>query len=191
MSNSPHQRDGSASQPRTSTESGVYVPPHISANRNGAGTDHRYSKEHMLQLFKNDESEDETLLDLYVNGFEPTVTNGNSSATWGRREEHKESHAVEACWVHDGHMYPVGLHDLTEEEREVDSIFQSMRMTRTKPPTDFFYFGQLAIEATYHYEQRWHAKGPCASPQVPIAVAEQPCVWPVVANNHPSRQSSS
>jgi len=124
MSNSPHQRDGSASQPRTSTESaGVYVPPHLSANRNGATTnENRYAKDSLLSLFKgHDDSENiaQALTDLYVGGWDQNTTNGASSAAWGRHDSHKDNHGADLCWDREHHMLPMGLHDMGDEERDV------------------------------------------------------------------------
>jgi hypothetical protein len=124
MSNSPHQRDGSASQPRTSTEStGVYVPPHVNnANRNGASSDYRYSRDQLIHLYKGrEESENnpQVLSELYAGGWEPNNSNGVSGASWGRRDEQRDSHGADLCWDREGHMAPMGLHDMTDEERDV------------------------------------------------------------------------
>jgi len=129
--NSAHQRDGSASQPRTSTDSpGVYIPPHISASRNGTATEHRYSRDQLLQLFKSQpESEnDDALSDLLIGAWEPNITNGNSSASWGRRDEPKDTHGADLCWDRGAQTVPLGLNGLTEGEKDV-SWFSYTRNT--------------------------------------------------------------
>ena len=100
----------------------MYIPPHLNATRNGAANDHRYSKDSLVQYFRS-QQESETVLDglssLYVGGWEPTVANGASNSSWGRREEHKESHNADLCWDRSAHMFPLNLHAMTDEEREV------------------------------------------------------------------------
>jgi PERQ amino acid-rich with GYF domain-containing protein len=107
----------------------VYVPPHLSnASRNGASNEHRYSREQLLQLFKGfDESESlsQALSELYVGGWEPNISNGTSSASWGRRDEHRDSHGADLCWDRDAHILPMGLHDMTEEEKDVSNTSSS------------------------------------------------------------------
>jgi PERQ amino acid-rich with GYF domain-containing protein len=127
MSNTAHQRDSSASQPRTSTESAApYVPPHVHANRNGATTEHRYNKDQLLDLFRAHQDAENippvALTDLLVGGWEPNITNGTSNTSWGRRDDHKDSHGAELCWDRDAHMFPMALHDMTEEERDVSLV---------------------------------------------------------------------
>lgn len=124
--NSAHQRDGSASQPRTSTDSpGVYIPPH-SASRNGIASEHRYSKDQLLHLYKSQyESENNADVpsSLYIGGWEPSITNGNSSASWGRRDDLKDTHGGDLCWDRGAQAMPLGLNGFTEEEKDVRLVF--------------------------------------------------------------------
>jgi PERQ amino acid-rich with GYF domain-containing protein len=137
-SNSAHQRDGSASQPRTSTDSpGVYIPPHISASRNGTANEHRYSKDHLLQLYKSQsetENDNDALSNLFVGGWEPSITNGNSSASWGRRDEPKDTHGADLCWDRGAQTVPLGLNSLTEEEKDVSLLLYMLRTATDIPP---------------------------------------------------------
>ncbi|KAF2435879.1 hypothetical protein EJ08DRAFT_579761 [Tothia fuscella] len=137
MPPSAHQRDGSATQPRTSTDStGVYVPPHLNAARNGTATEQRYSKDQLLQLYNDHhDSEDapqKPLSSLFYNGWEPNITNGNSSTSWGRRDDHKDSHGADLCWDRDANMHPMALNEMTEEEKD---LFTSSVNSPLKPPT--------------------------------------------------------
>ena len=61
----------------------------------------------------------ESLDSLYIGEFHPSASNGVAGATWGRRDEHKENHSVELCWDRNARMFPKGLQDLTDEERDV------------------------------------------------------------------------
>lgn len=97
-----------------------YVPPH----RNGTMTDTRYSKEQLLDLYKIQLNSDGGLRDglpnLYVGGWQPELTNGSGSASWGRSEHNRDSQpAPDICWDKDGSAEPLGLVDMDDEEREV------------------------------------------------------------------------
>jgi PERQ amino acid-rich with GYF domain-containing protein len=105
------------------------VPPHIHSNRNGSALESRYSKDQLIDLFKlQKESDDlaDSLDSLYVNSWEPNISNGTSSATWGRRDEHNKEGQVGAdiCWDRGGSVDPLNLRNLTEEEREVCRLRQ-------------------------------------------------------------------
>ncbi len=87
-------------------------------------TDTRYSKEQLLDLYKIQLNSDGGLRDglpnLYVGGWQPELTNGSGSASWGRSEHNRDSQpAPDICWDKDGSVEPLGLVDLGDEEREV------------------------------------------------------------------------
>ena len=116
MSSSIPQSDSSSS----SHPAPRYVPPH----RNGTLTDTRYSKEQLLDLYKIQINSEGGLRDglsnLYVGGWQPELTNGSGSASWGRSEHSRDSQpAPDICWDRDGSVEPLGLLDMDEEEREV------------------------------------------------------------------------
>jgi PERQ amino acid-rich with GYF domain-containing protein len=121
-SNSANQRDSASSTARSSLENpGVYIPPH----RNGiVAAETRYSKDALLDLYRNMQDA-HTLSDglegLYVSGWDPNHANGASSAPWGRRDDHgkDQQHGAEVCWEREGATLPLGLVDMTDEERDV------------------------------------------------------------------------
>lgn len=89
--------------------------------------DGRYSREQLTQLFKTQQDSGdltEGLSSLYTGGWEPHTTNGGSGASWGRKDDHGREAAsgVDQCWDRDGSIYPLGLADMTDEERDV-SVF--------------------------------------------------------------------
>jgi PERQ amino acid-rich with GYF domain-containing protein len=97
-----------------------YVPPH----RNGTLTDTRYSKEQLLDLYKAQLSSEGGLRDglpnLYVGGWQPDLSNGATSASWGRSEYSRDSQpAPDICWDRDGTVEPLGLIEMDDEEKEV------------------------------------------------------------------------
>jgi hypothetical protein len=154
------QRESGPVPNRSSTESvGVYIPPH----RNGASSEHRYSKDQLLSLFR---SEHETgnlnanLTGVYVNGWEPNLVNGASTSAWGRRDEQKE-HQVGAdiCWDREGATLPLGLSPLSAEEKEV-RMHSQLKTTANVSPQDILWLGQLTNKTSHSAKrQGWNAEG--------------------------------
>jgi len=100
--------------------SGAYVPPHISASRNGTVSDMRYSKDQLLDLYRQQRDAGELnthISDLYI-GEGDALVNGASTAKWGRRDE-SDDMAESICWDKQGNILPMGLMDMTDDEREV------------------------------------------------------------------------
>ena len=117
-------RDGGGSQNTSTSNTGVYVPPHVHSSRNGSSVEGRYSKEQLIQLFRGQKESDDIndgLASLYVGAWEPNISNGTSNAAWGRREDpgRESQTGVDICWDRDGSIHPLGLMDMTEEEKEV------------------------------------------------------------------------
>lgn len=104
-----------------------YVPPH----RNGAVADTRYSKDQLLDLFRAQQSSESGLSDglpgLYVGGWQPDISNGATSAGWGRTEQSRDGQpGPDICWDRDGTVEPLGLGDMDDEEREVGLALASV-----------------------------------------------------------------
>jgi PERQ amino acid-rich with GYF domain-containing protein len=61
------------------------------------------------------------LSDLYAGGWEPQTINGTSTMSWGKRDENSKDAqpGADICWENDGGVLPLGIADLTEEEKEV------------------------------------------------------------------------
>ena len=117
-------RDAPGPQNPSSANPGVYVPPHAQSGRNGSSAEGRYSRDQLLQLYhaqRESESIKDGLSSLYVGAWEPSISNGTSSATWGRRDDPaKEAPSgVDLCWDKDGNVLPLSLTDMTDEEKEV------------------------------------------------------------------------
>lgn len=121
------QREMTANNGGASAQNvGVYVPPHISASRNGGVLDMRYAKTQLLDLFREQRDSrdlENGIAELYVGDVDGGggVANGGATNRWSRREEPKTETAggSEACWDRGGGIEPMGLFDLTEEEKEV------------------------------------------------------------------------
>lgn len=122
--NQAHSRDTSGV---SASNSGVYVPPHAQTGRNGAPVEGRYPRDQLMDLYRyQTESGDirDDLSGLFVNGWEPNMSNGAVSTSWGRRDEHASQgqSGVDSCWDKDGTKYPLSLEDMTEDEKEVCEV---------------------------------------------------------------------
>lgn len=126
-----HTREPSqnvTSNPSTPS-SGVYVPPHLNTghhsnfSRNGPISESRYSKDQLLDLFRaqaDSATSSKNLSDFFVGGWNPGDASTNSNGTWSKKDDHKDSAAgPEVCWDHEGKVLPLGMIDITEEEKEV------------------------------------------------------------------------
>lgn len=101
---------------------GAYVPPHLTASR--AAVDTRYSREQLLDLYRDQKDAGDLrsgLEDLLVGDWPDSISNGVSSARWGRREDTRNDNAYgpEICWERGGTTEPLALYDMTDEEHEV------------------------------------------------------------------------
>ena len=55
-----------------------------------------------------------------MGGWNPGDANAISNGAWSKKDDHKDSGAgPEVCWDYEGRVVPLGLVDITEEEKEV------------------------------------------------------------------------
>lgn len=120
-SHSAHQRDSSASILSPSTASGAYVPPHLSANRNGASLDARYSHDQLLDLFKQHKDLgdlDDSISDLYMGEMDVDPA---PMGRWTRRDDSAvdPSSRPDVCLNNAADSDPIGLIHMSADERDV------------------------------------------------------------------------
>ena len=103
-----------------------------STYRNGTSSDTRYSKEQLINIYKAQRESgtlNKNLPELFLGGWNPSESRNGAAASWGRREDGKEqSTGPDVCWESTGKVLPLGLSDMTDEEKEVHdslSIFPS------------------------------------------------------------------
>ncbi|KAI9890756.1 MAG: hypothetical protein M1814_003686 [Vezdaea aestivalis] len=121
------------------SSSNVYVPPHqlhSSASRNGLASDSRYSKEQMLSIFRAQKDSGElgkNVSSLFIANWDPSRPAEQQGNPWGKREEsHRDSgHGSEICWDSSGATFPLGLMEMTAEERDLLSTSVNSPL---KPP---------------------------------------------------------
>jgi hypothetical protein len=118
-----HSRDTSVTTNAQPSNPGVYVPPHAQSGRNGGPVEGRYSRDQLLDLYREQGDSEEIKGDasnLYVGTWEPNLSNGSGGPIWGRRDDHGQGQSgVDLCWDKDGSILPLSLTDMTEEEKEV------------------------------------------------------------------------
>lgn len=129
--NPSQTRDLSQTTSATHPTVGAYTPPHMTSNqsgaiRNGAG-ENRYSKEQLLSLYKA-QRESGTLgknvADYFIADWNPHVETPPTNGAWGKREDSKDNPSgPEICWDHGGQVEPLGLVDMTDDEKEVGFVF--------------------------------------------------------------------
>ncbi len=111
----------------TTPTGGVY-PTHMSStlssvSRNGPSSDTRYSKEQLLDMYKAQRDTGiltKNVADYFVAEWNPHIENASMNGVWGKRDDHKDnSTGPEVCWDHGGEVEPLGLVDMTDDEKEV------------------------------------------------------------------------
>ncbi|KAL4778163.1 hypothetical protein BJX76DRAFT_343966 [Aspergillus varians] len=126
----------------TAPAGGTY-PSHMSStvsnvSRNGAPTDTRYSKEQLLDLYKAQRDTGiltKNVADYFVADWNPHIETPAVNGAWGKRDDHKDnSTGPEVCWDHGGQIEPLGLVDLTEDDKEIFSV--SVNSPLKPPPTN-------------------------------------------------------
>ena len=80
----------------------------------------RYSRDQLLDIYKaqvEPRSRDLDVSDLYMQGWNPGHVNGTSRSSWGKNEGYVPQDPG-VCWDSSGQVKPLGLHQMTQEEKE-------------------------------------------------------------------------
>ncbi|KAL2825180.1 hypothetical protein BDW59DRAFT_146548 [Aspergillus cavernicola] len=137
--NPSHSRDPLSA----TTPTGGPYPSHMSSSlssvaRNGALGDTRYSKEHLLDLYKAQRDTgiiSKNVTDYFVADWDPHTETPSSNGAWGKRDDQKDiPTGPEVCWDHGGQIEPLGLMDMTDDEKETFSV--SVNSPLKPPPTN-------------------------------------------------------
>ncbi|KAI9693165.1 MAG: hypothetical protein M1822_005161 [Bathelium mastoideum] len=117
-SNHASLREGSTAS------SNIYVPPHIASSRNGVPSEARYSREQLLDLLRQQQeavNQAQDLSALFVGGWDGRDRNGANHVDHNVRGEGPNSlpQGAEICWELNGGLQPLGLSEMTEEEKEL------------------------------------------------------------------------
>ncbi|CAK7212135.1 kinesin-like protein [Sporothrix curviconia] len=78
----------------------------------------RYSREQLLDIYKGTPSTAIDVSNLFVGGWSTTQVNG-ATRGWGKSSEGTIPQDPTVCWDSNGSVAPIGLQEMTEEEKEV------------------------------------------------------------------------
>ena len=76
----------------------------------------RYSKDELLTVYRRPRDEPSR---LFCQGWSPGNMNGTHGRAWGKSNENHIPQEPGACWVPSGNIAPLGMEDMSSEEREV------------------------------------------------------------------------
>ncbi|KAG6004266.1 hypothetical protein E4U21_001278 [Claviceps maximensis] len=91
----------------------------------------RYSKDDLLGIFRTQKAGDDPSR-LFISGWDPSQVNGGNARGWGKANDGHIPQEPGACWHMNGETTPMGLHELSPEEKEV---FSTEINSPLKPPT--------------------------------------------------------
>ncbi|KAI9830608.1 MAG: hypothetical protein M1826_004634 [Phylliscum demangeonii] len=119
---------------------GAYVPPHHFQNspaRNGVMTDSRFSKQQLLGMYKAQKDAGElgrNTADLFMAGWQAGGVGAGGAPSWTQKEDAGRDSAPgpDLCWDFDGRISPLGLVEMSEEEK---MLFVVSVNSPLKPPT--------------------------------------------------------
>ncbi|KAG9234065.1 hypothetical protein BJ875DRAFT_27427 [Amylocarpus encephaloides] len=98
-------------------------------------TDTRYSKNQLLDIYKGQEEvgvPQRDLSHLFINNWNPEHSNGtNGRSGWGKTNDGRDSYGPEICWDTHGNIRPMGLEEMSEQER---ILFAGDVNSPLKPP---------------------------------------------------------
>lgn len=112
----------------SATHGGVYIPPHLNANhpsnspRSIPSGDIRYSKDQLLSIYqtlKDSASLDRSLDDLFLGSWDPLDGKLSNASQTGRGDLKDQIPGPEVCWNYSTEANPLGMADLTEDEKQV------------------------------------------------------------------------
>lgn len=78
----------------------------------------RYTKDELLEMFRSQHTADDPS-HLFMSGWNPSNLNGGPSRGWGKSGDNPVPQEPGACWDQHGVTAPLGLLDLSTEEKEV------------------------------------------------------------------------
>ncbi|KAG5922343.1 hypothetical protein E4U42_005502 [Claviceps africana] len=120
---------GQASQQTPSVDNAVQppaanetIPAQASSHESGYV---RYSKDDLLSIYRSQKTGDDPSR-LFISGWDPSQVNGNNARGWGKTNDSHIPQEPGACWHPNSETTPMGLHELSAEEKETDTKETSM-----------------------------------------------------------------
>ncbi|KND91550.1 GYF domain-containing protein mpd2, partial [Tolypocladium ophioglossoides CBS 100239] len=110
---------GHVSNPPPSNDNGVQPPSVDDAPMYEPGPS-RYTKDELLDMYRPQRAGDDPSR-LFISGWDPSSINGSNARGWGTSGDNHVPQEPGACWELNGDTTPMGLHDLSVEEKEAFS----------------------------------------------------------------------
>lgn len=76
----------------------------------------------LLQIYRSQEDSgalNGDVSDLFANGWNPGHSNISNGRSWGKPMDNRDNHGPDVCWDTTGVVRPIGLEDMTEDEKTV------------------------------------------------------------------------
>lgn len=80
----------------------------------------RYEKDQLLGIYAPSQPV-EASSHLFVSGWNPDQANGNMTRNWGKSNDNYVPQEPGACWDSSGDTLPIGLQQLSIDEKEVSA----------------------------------------------------------------------
>ena len=103
------------------------MPPTPSAYDTSAN---RYSRDQLLHIYRSQDPEQIDVASLFLPGWKPGHLNGGAARSWGKPNDAHPQHDPTVCWDTNGNMMPLGLQEMSQEEKEVRISVMSAEFKR-------------------------------------------------------------
>lgn len=109
-------------QRESANHDGVYIPPHLNVNntsRHPPSNDTRYGKDQMLEIYqalRESSAIDRNLDQIFLGGWDPLENKNGPMVSQGGKDQVV---GPEVCWNYNSRSEPLGLMEMTEEEKQV------------------------------------------------------------------------
>ncbi|KAM0369410.1 hypothetical protein ACHAPZ_002950 [Fusarium culmorum] len=125
-----------SSQPPPSTDHAVQPPATAESPVNASSSTYellpaRYTREELLDIYSSQKPTGD-VSHLFAPGWNPGQMNGHAPRGWGKSNDNHIPQEPGACWNDSGESAPMGLQDMSVEEREA---FNTEINSPLKPPT--------------------------------------------------------
>lgn len=90
--------------------------------RNGVTAESRYSKDQLLGIYQDQKASgglSKNLAHLFSGSWDPLSSRNGESSPWSKHEGKESSTGPEVCWDHEASGNPLGLIEMSEEEKNV------------------------------------------------------------------------
>lgn len=88
----------------------------------------RYTREALLEIYRNTQSSDFDVSRLLDTSWDPESASANGGRGWGKTGENRDNnYGPDVCWDQPGNLEPIGLDDMSALEKSVGSYIDMIR----------------------------------------------------------------